>query len=52
MNSLFHGKLTLFEEVLDHVSVNDAFNDLITMVIREAVIVTEVAGFGQFPECY
>ena len=36
----------LFEEVLDGVSVNDAFNNLITKLILEAVTVAEVAGLA------
>ena len=40
----------LLEEVLDCISVDDAFNKLVTKVTLEAVIVTKVAGLGQFPE--
>ena len=40
----------LLEELLDSMSVNDAFDNLATKVVLEAVIVIEIAGLGQFPE--
>ena len=50
MNGLFQGQVMLLEEVLDCISVDEAFHNLILKVILEAVIVTEVAGLGQFPQ--
>ena len=48
VNSLFQGQVMFLQEVLDCISVDDAFNNLIMKVILEAVIITEVAGLGQF----
>ena len=40
----------LLEEFLDSISVDDAFDNLVTKVVLEAVVVTDVAGLGQFGE--
>jgi len=50
VDGLFQGQVLLLEEFLDCVYVDEAFHHLIMKIVLEAVVVAEIAHFGQFPE--